>query len=97
VQTRRSSGASVGSDRYASLKGSTNGGTLHYSSVGGDVLRNTVEAVTGAGDAILFGRTSDGGALSVQVLHDKKATRFYPSDASELLELLEGLTRACSE
>jgi hypothetical protein len=62
--------------------------------VDGDLLRECVERVTNRGDAVLFGRTSDGGALSVQILTGGKAEKFYVTDASELLELLQGLIAA---
>lgn len=79
--------------RYASLAPSTDGGAVSYGGVGGDVLRDAVQSVTSNGDAILFGRTSDGGALTVQVLSGGKSVKWYPGDISELYELLEGLTR----
>lgn len=41
---------------------------LSWGSVHPDVLSETIAAVTDQGDALLFGRTSDGGALSLRVL-----------------------------
>lgn len=86
--------SAMDASRWDGLKGSTNGEPMSYSAVGGELLRDAVVTVTDCGDAILFGRTGDGGALSVQILHNKKATKFYPSDASELMELLQGIISA---
>lgn len=82
--------------KYAGVHSAVNGGPVSYSGIDGDLLRDTIQAVTNDGDALLFGRTSDGGALSVQVLSGGTATRFYPSDVSELYEVLEGLRNACN-
>lgn len=43
-----------------------------------------IRLVTDAGDAITFSRTTDGGAWSITVLHDRMPTRRYPSGQPEL-------------
>jgi hypothetical protein len=96
VPSSRSSGNTRDSSKYASVLGAGSAGAVSYSTLDGNFLRDTVESVTSCGDAILFGRTSDGGALSVQLLSGGVATKFYPSDASQLYELCEGIQRACS-
>jgi hypothetical protein len=67
---------------------------VSYSQIDGNTLRDCVDRVTKRGDAILFGRTSDGGALSIQVLTGGKAEKFYVSDGSELMELITGIIDA---
>jgi hypothetical protein len=96
VSNNQRSKANGGPGRYAALKSRVGNGGVSFGQVSGETLRGCIEAVVGAGDAILFGRTSDGGALSVRVLSDGATECWYPSDASELLELLEGLQEVLS-
>lgn len=76
---------------YAALHSANQPAAVSYGGIDGNVLRECVELVTAHGDAILFGRTTDGGALSIQVLSGGEAAKFYVTDVSELFELLEGL------
>lgn len=94
VQTTGSKTGNGRSSLYAALNGARDARGLSYSQVSGDLLSKCVERVTNRGDAVLFGRTTDGGALSVHVLSNGKADKFYVTDASELMELLEGLIAA---
>jgi hypothetical protein len=41
---------------------------------------------------MVFSRTSDGGAVSIRVLHDKLVTKWYCKDIAELDDLLHGLS-----
>jgi hypothetical protein len=82
--------------RYTGVGGGGGAAGLSFCQVAGDTLRDTVAAVVSNGDAILFGRTSDGGALSVRVLSDGSVDVWYPTDASELQELLDGLRTVAS-
>lgn len=61
------------------------------------VVQGCIDAVVRRGDAILFGRTSDGGAFSIRILSDGGTDIWYPTDASELSELLEGITALASK
>jgi hypothetical protein len=79
---------------YAALSSASVDRSVSYSQIEGATLRECVTRVTERGDAILFGRTSDGGALSIQVLTGGKAEKFYVSDASELMELITGIIDA---
>lgn len=94
MQTTRGAKGNGAGSVYAILNGARSDRNLSYGQVDGDLLRECVERVTNRGDAVLFGRTSDGGALSVQILTGGKAEKFYVTDASELLELLQGLIAA---
>lgn len=94
MQAGRSSKGNGRTSPYAALNGARSGGGLSYGQVEGSLLSTCVERVTDHGDAILFGRTTDGGALSVHVLSNGVAEKFYVTDASELMELLLGLIAA---
>jgi hypothetical protein len=56
-------------------------------------IRGTIDAVTRGGGAIMFGRTSDGGALSLCILQDSEKIKEYPHTATEATELLESITQ----
>lgn len=79
---------------YAAVNGASANRSVSYGQVSGDLLSKAVERITNRGDAVLFGRTTDGGALSIHVLAGGEASKFYVTDASELMELLEGLIAA---
>lgn len=78
--------------KYAGAKARTGIPALRLGQIGGEALSVCIDAVVGAGDAILFGRTSDGGAISLRVLSDGVTECWYPTDVSELLEVLEAIT-----
>lgn len=80
-----------GTNPYASVGRDRSAAPLSYGQVSGETLRECVVSVVDSGDAVLFGRTSDGGALSVRVLHNGATNAWYATDASELQELLEAL------
>lgn len=75
-------------DPYAHLGGGSTNSALQYTSVDTGVLAGAIEAVTRRGDGVVFSRTSDGGALSVRVLHDSLVTKWYAKDIDELNALL---------
>jgi len=79
---------------YAALSAVSGDQALSYGQVGADLLQECISAVTSRGDALLLGRTTDGGALSIHVLSGGQASKFYVTDASELMELLQGLIAA---
>lgn len=56
-------------------------------------LRDCICAVTDAGAAIMLGRTSDGGALSITVLDGEQRIREWPHSAEELGKTLSWLTK----
>lgn len=94
MQVQRGKPGNGASSVYASLNGSRSPRGVSYGQVEGSLLSRCVERVTERGDAILFGRTTDGGALSVHILSHGQATKFYVTDGSELMELLTGLIAA---
>jgi hypothetical protein len=96
VPSTRNAGSNHGPSKYDGVNGSGSGRALSYGQIDGNLLRDCVEAITAAGDAILFGRTSDGGALSLHVLSNGSTIKLYPADASMLQESLESLIRAAT-
>ena len=82
---------------YAGVFSSGRAGAMSISQVSSEVLSNCINTVVQRGDAILFGRTSDGGAMSIRILSDGATDIWYPADASELSELLEAITALASK
>lgn len=66
---------------------------IHWSDISADILRLAIDAVTRAGGAIMVGRTSDGGALSVCILDGDTKIKEYPHDVPDA----EALLRAIAE
>jgi hypothetical protein len=58
------------------------------------LLRRVIAAVTGAGDAITFGRTAEGGAFYVGVLASGELEKFYLPSDEELVAELESIAEA---
>lgn len=91
MSSHQSKPSVVGKSKYTGVARNSGAGALRFGQVSGETLRECVDTVVAGGDAVLFGRTSDGGALSVRVLSNGVTEAWYPSDASELQELLEAL------
>jgi hypothetical protein len=62
-----------------------------WDEVDNQLLRDTICAVTGAGAAIMLGRTSDGGALSISVLDGDQRIKEWPSTIEEAEKTLQWL------
>ena len=76
---------------YGSIGGSGTAGALQFAGIDEGVLTKAADAVTSRGDALVLSRTSDGGALSIRVLHDSLVTKWYAGNLDELHGLLERL------
>lgn len=74
-----------GSDRYKSRQRAQADAPIGWDEVDAAAVAALVYAVTNAGDGITFGRTSDGGALSVCILTDGPPHKEYYKDADEAL------------
>lgn len=57
--------------------------TADWGEIPNQVIRDAVCAVTNAGGAIMFGRTSDKGAFSITVLDGDERVREWPHTAEE--------------
>lgn len=84
--------ASAGDDPYGNIRGGDSSGPMQWSQVEAGVLKRALDAVTQRGDAVVFSRTSDGGALSLRVLHDQLVTKWYPRSVDELESILQELS-----
>ena len=77
--------------------GGTRGGAgppVSYGDADPALLHRVVCGVTNAGDAITFGRTSEGGAYYVGVLADGLLEKFYLDDRESLHDALLGIAEA---
>lgn len=64
---------------------------VSYDSIDNQLLRDTVVSVTNAGAAILLGRTSDGGAFTIQVYDGNERIREWPHTSEEAEAVLTWL------
>jgi hypothetical protein len=71
-------------DRWDRIGAQTEGPALNWDEAPPALLASVVSAVVDGGDAILFGRTSDGGALLLQVLNGGGKHKLYPTSAEEV-------------
>lgn len=69
------------------------GTPVSYADVSPNALLEAICAITDAGDAIMFSRSSDGGVFSLRVYSGKASYPYYPKDASALEELLDYLVK----
>jgi hypothetical protein len=67
------------------------GGTVSWIDVDTDVVIGLVRVCTEQGSAVMFGRVSDGGALSVCILDRDEKIKEYPRTADEVQKLLTWL------
>lgn len=78
---KRSAKAQAGISKYAGGSKAGNSSTpIGWDEVDAVALAALVAAVTNAGDALILGRTSDGGALSLTILSGNDKHREYLSD-----------------
>lgn len=94
MSSKAGSGGSAKAAKYEGVGRGSDGGDLRYLQVDQDSLRECVDKVTRAGDAVLFSLTSDGGAFSVRVLADKQVHKWYPESVAALETLLGELASA---
>lgn len=82
--------------KYAGVGGPGESGSLRYRDAEAELLRDTIDAVTQDGDAVMFGRTSDGGALSISVYSSGRRKSLYAVSLDQLLQTLVELRQAAS-
>lgn len=83
------------SSRYARLaSASPRKDAATWEEADADELWRTIYEVTGAGDALMFGRTRDGGAVTLVVLSGDERVRQYATGAEEISELLKRVRAA---
>lgn len=90
---QRSDRKSKGAKRYAGGNASAGNGTpIGWDEVDAVTVAQFVSAVTNAGDAVILGRTTDGGALSVCILSGDDKHREYFNDPEQANRVLKQLT-----
>lgn len=92
VPNRRGAGPDTVPDRYAGLKSRSPRDALSFSAVGGNIVPDAIDAITGAGDLVSFSRTRDGGACVVCIVSDGVVVKAYATDCEELREALVAAT-----
>jgi hypothetical protein len=78
-------------DRFKTRRVQQTDTPIGWDEVDAMALYALVCAATNAGDAVTFGRTSDGGALSVCILTDGPPHKEYYTDADQALSALREL------
>lgn len=73
--------------KYASLDTGDDAGAASWEEVDGRLIKAAIVAASEDGCALIFGKTSDGGALSFTLLHSGPAIKKYPK-AGPLAESL---------
>lgn len=64
---------------------------IYWNEADAEKLRLAVDCVTRAGAAIMLGRTSDGGALSVCILDGDTKIKEYPHTADEVADVVQAI------
>lgn len=77
VPNNRSSGATPPAGRYSGGRGAGVSESVSWSAVDPQILWDTINAVTSAGDLCSFSRTLDGGALHFRILSAGKSYPYY--------------------
>ena len=73
--------------KYHSTKRSTTG--IRWADVDGPSIKNAIDAVTADGCAVVFSRTSDGGALVLTLLDGPEKVKHYPNSNIEAVAILQ--------
>lgn len=81
-------------NRYAKLAAKRTTSTITWAQVDGPTIKRAIDAITSCGDAITFGRTSDGGALSITILSGADRPKFYASEVDEAVDMLAAAIEA---
>lgn len=82
--------------KYANLGIGEKRGNLTWGSADPNLLRAAIAAVTEDGAALLLTKTSDGGALCLQVWTSAGRHKLYPATIQELTEALQVVIETAS-
>jgi hypothetical protein len=94
VSSRRTTNPAAGGQRYAGFGSPGAREAMSFSAIGGNILQDAIDAVTGAGDLVSFSRTRDGGAVVVSIVSDGAVLKAYAADLEELRDALVTATEA---
>lgn len=83
-----------GGSKWGQVGKARNTDPISWSSCDARVLQAAVAAVTEDGAALLFSKTSDGGALALQILDGTSKYKHYLADSVALDDLLRELSNS---
>ena len=86
-----------GSGKWSRYESKRTTGGFRWAEVDSAAIGECVQAVTNAGDAILFGAASGGGAGVITVCSGEKRIKFYASTAEEMAMHLADIENAAAE
>lgn len=84
-------GSSTSQDPYASLFHGKSQDRATFAAIEGPTVAAAIDRILANGDAVLFGTTSDGGAISVQIWRDQTRRKLYAARQDELDQLMTAL------
>lgn len=79
---------SKGVSRYGLSQHSGSGDVVTWELIDPQAIWGAIAAVTAAGDALMFSRTTDGGAYSITVMSGGKADKIWPKTTEEVHAVL---------
>lgn len=82
--TSRGGNGKDGAHSYAVRPNYRSLATISWSDISDDIISELVAAVTKNGAAVMFGVTSDGGALSLCILDQNSKLKEYPRSETEV-------------
>jgi hypothetical protein len=65
--------------------------SLSWAEVDAAAIVDAIVACTDVGDALMFSRTSDGGAYSITVMSGGKSAKVWPSEPEQAADVLRGI------
>lgn len=77
--------------KYAALSEGAASGDISWADVSGPLIKQALAAATDDGCALIFSKTSDGGALSLTVLAGKERSKLYAKTTDIAESLLHEL------
>lgn len=95
VNKNNTNGKPAGASRYSKLGAKKPQTAIAWAQVSGPKIKECIGFVTGCGDAITFGRTTDGGALSITVLSGAERLKQYATTPQEAEQMLADIIEAC--
>lgn len=82
------------SSKYAKFARPEQTQKIAWSQTSGQARAELIDAITATGDAITFGRTSDGGALAITILSGQDRHKLYFKTADEFHDQVPDIIEA---
>lgn len=83
--------------KYASMGESDDAGAVEWADVSGPLIKQAISAVTEDGCSLILGKTRDGGALSLTLLHTGAPIKKYAKSAQIAESVLQELIARASD